>query len=308
MGLRTWLTLVRRELWEHRALVWAPLGVALLLVIGAMLSTQISGVVTIDIDGDEETFYAALSTDQLRRTQLFALWMGWLMIPTFAVGVIVTFFYLLDSLYAERKDRSILFWKSLPVSDLATVSSKAFVALVAMPLWIWALSLVAGLGVFVAVTLRVSGTALDPLGQFHALTWVTLQGTLLLDLIVAALWYAPIAAYLMVASAFAHRAPYLWAVLPPFGLIIAEKIVLDTNHVAQIVGHRLVGYFEVFNPSFRSDGAMADTDQLFSAIDRSFAGLNAAPLLASARLWLGLVVALVLLALAARLRRWRDDG
>lgn len=308
MGMRSWTMLVRRELWEHRALVWAPLAIAALIVVGALFSTQVTGGITIDVETDEATFFAALSTDPLRQSQLFAVWMGALMIPQLAVGLIVVFFYLLDSLYAERKDRSILFWKSLPISDFATVGSKAFVALVAMPLWIWMLSLIAGLGVFTAVTLRVSGTALDPLAQFHALTWVMLQGTLLIDLVVASLWYAPIAAYLMVASAFAHRAPVLWAVLPPLGVIVAERVVFDTSYVASALGYRLAGFFQEFNPGFRSDGESVDTDRLFSAIGESFEGLNAAPLLASIDLWLGVLAALVLLGVAARLRRWRDDG
>lgn len=308
MGIRPWMTLVRRELWEHRALVWAPLAIALLLVVGAVFSTQVVGGVTIEVGTDEATFFAALSTDPLRQAQLFAVWMGALMIPIFAVGMIVSFFYLLDGLYAERKDRSILFWKSLPVSDLAIVGSKAFVALVAMPLWIWGLSMVAGLGVFVAVTMRVSDTVLDPLGQFHALTWLILQGTLLIDLVVAALWYAPIAAYLMVASVIAQRAPVLWAVLPPLGMIIAEEVVFDTSYVASVVGYRFAGFFQEFNPGFRSEGETVDTDRLFSAIGESFEGLNAAALLVSADLWLGVLAALGLLAVAARLRRWRDDG
>lgn len=308
MILRRWMTLVRRELWEHRAVVWAPMAVALLLVVGAALSTQMTGSVTFDVGSDEKSFFLALSTDPVKQRQLFAVWMGALMIPMLVVGLIVVFFYLLDSLHAERKDRSILFWKSLPVSDLATVGSKAFVALVAMPAWIWSLSLAVGLGVFAIVNWRVAGTMFDPLGQFHALTWLVLQGTLLLDLIVASLWYAPLAAYLLVASALARRAPILWAVLPPLGLMLAESVIFDTKHVALFLAHRLAGFFQVFNPTLRSEGENVDTERVFAAIGDSFAGLNAAPLLANIQLWFGVLAAIALLALAARLRRWRDDG
>ncbi|NDB25158.1 MAG: hypothetical protein EB021_06885, partial [Gammaproteobacteria bacterium] len=196
MNARSFITLLRRETWEHRSLVWVPLVVATLIVVSAILSTNVTNSIEIRVDGEESEFFARLAIDTAKQSQLFAVWMSSLILPLIVVGLTVLFFYLLDALYAERKDRSILFWKSMPVSDTATVLSKAFTALVVVPVWIWLLSLVMGLLVFVVVALKVGGTPLAPLGNFHVGTWFALQATLLLNLLVAALWYAPIAAWL----------------------------------------------------------------------------------------------------------------
>ena len=59
------------------------------------------------------------------------------MLTAFLVGV----FYCLDALHGERRDRSILFWKSLPVSDLTTVLAKASVPCRVLPPRAFALAL-----------------------------------------------------------------------------------------------------------------------------------------------------------------------
>ncbi|NBO74848.1 MAG: hypothetical protein EBV29_09455, partial [Gammaproteobacteria bacterium] len=176
-----------RKIFHHPAAVWVPLVVATLIVVSAILSTNVTNSIEIRVDGEESEFFARLAIDTAKQSQLFAVWVSSLILPLIVVGLTVLFFYLLDALYAERKDRSILFWKSMPVSDTATVLSKAFTALVVVPVWIWLLSLVMGLLVFVVVALKVGGTPLAPLGNFHVGTWFALQATLLLNLLVAAL-------------------------------------------------------------------------------------------------------------------------
>jgi len=307
MNARSFITLLRRETWEHRSLVWVPLVVATLIVVSAILSTNVTNSIEIRVDGEESEFFARLAIDTAKQSQLFAVWMSSLILPLIVVGLTVLFFYLLDALYAERKDRSILFWKSMPVSDTATVLSKAFTALVVVPLWIWLLSLVMGLLVFVVVALKVGGTPLAPLGNFHVGTWFALQATLLLNLLVAALWYAPIAAWLLLVSAWAKRAPFLWAVLPPALLALFEDIVFDTSHVAQLIAYRLTGFF-------RSGFGIADVDGRGSAehiresIRVASEHLSALPLLGELHVYTGLAAAAVLLHGAVRLRRWRDDA
>ena len=161
--MNAFLTLIRRELWEHRGLVWAPLLTAALLVVVTFFGSRVGGV-DINFDDDESIFFADLAENPAAQIQLFAVWTSSLMVPQLLVALLVIFFYLLDALYSERKDRSILFWKSLPVSDAATVGAKFMVAAFLMPIWVWALSLVSGLLIFLIVKVIVAATHLAPLG------------------------------------------------------------------------------------------------------------------------------------------------
>jgi ABC-2 type transport system permease protein len=311
MKSAAFLALLKRETREHRSLVWAPLITAALIVVSAIFSTTLGGGIRsgihIDLDIEGADFFARLATDLDSQSKLFGIWMGSLMLPVLLVGLVVVVFYLLDSLYAERKDRSILFWKSMPVSDAATVLSKAVTALIALPLWVWLLSMIAGLVVFAAVALKVSGTPIAPLGNFHAATWVALQLTLLQNLLIASLWYAPIAAWLLLVSAWSKRSPILWAVLPPALLSLAEQMVFGTGYVARLLGHRLGGFFEAIGASVNvADDA--PTTEVLGSIRSAYDSMTAAPLLADPGLYVGLVAAALLLLAAIRLRRWRDDS
>ena len=255
---RPFLTLVRRELWEHRGLIWAPLAMALTIIVlsllGAAQDITLPGVVVVR-DADEQ------------RDFLSTLMIG-LLVPQLLAGLVVVFFYLLDGLFTERRDRSILFWKSLPVSDTKTVLSKLFVALVAMPLWIWALS----------------NTPAAALGTWHGEDWLVLQATLLGKLAVAALWYLPVAGWLLLVSVLAKRAPFLWATLPFLVLSLAERIALGTNVMGALVAQRLFG--------FREEVAL----------------MSEFPLLASPDLWIGVAVGAALVYAAIRVRQRSDDS
>ena len=271
---RPFLTLVRRELWEHRGLIWAPLAMALTIIVlsllGAAQDITLPGVVVVR-DADEQ------------RDFLSTLMIG-LLVPQLLAGLVVVFFYLLDGLFTERRDRSILFWKSLPVSDTKTVLSKLFVALVAMPLWIWALSLLVGLVVFGVLAAKVSNTPAAALGTWHGEDWLVLQASLLGKLAVAALLYLPVAGWLLLVSVLAKRAPFLWATLPFLVLSLAERIALGTNVMGALVAQRLFG--------FREEVAL----------------MSEFPLLASPDLWIGVAVGAALVYAAIRVRQRSDDS
>ena len=270
---RPFLTLVRRELWEHRGLIWAPLAMALTIIVlsllGAAQDIALPGVVVVR-DADEQ------------RDFLSTLMVG-LLVPQLLAGLVVVFFYLLDGLFTERRDRSILFWKSLPVSDTKTVLSKLFVALVAMPLWIWALSLLVGLVVFGVFAAKVSNTPAAALGTWHGEDWLVLQATLLGKLAVAALWYLPVAGWPLLVSVLAKRAPFLWATLPFLVLSLAERIALGTNVMGALVAQRLFGFSEEVS------------------LMREFS------LLASPDLWVGVAIGAALVYAAIRVRQRSDD-
>ena len=279
---RPFLTLVRRELWEHGSLIWAPLAMALMIIVVSLVSGMVKG--SIDIDLGEDRPLPELFGDAEKQRGIFTLVMAGLVLPQLLVAFVVVFFYLLDCLFTERRDRSILFWKSLPVSDAKTVLSKLFVALVAVPLWSWALSLVVGLVVFGVVAAQVSGTPAAGLGTWHGGTWLTVQASMLGKLAIGVLWYLPVAGWLLLVSVLAKRAPFLWATLPFLVLSLAERIALGSNVVGALVAQRLFG--------FREEVSL----------------MSEFPLLASPGLWIGVAVGAALVYAAIRVRRRSDDS
>jgi len=298
------ITLVRRELWEHRSLVWAPLAMALTIIVLSLVSSAMHGGVAIDL-GDNRPM-PELFSDAEKQRGIFSMVMAGLVLPQLLVGSVVVFFYLLDCLFTERRDRSILFWKSMPVSDTKTVLSKLFVALVAIPLWIWALSLVVGLVVFGVIAAQVSGTPAAGLGTWHGDTWLLVQASMLGKLAIAALWYLPVAGWLLLVSVIAKRAPFVWATLPFLVLSIAERMTLGTNEVGTLVARRLFGFGEEVSLSVTRSAI--DVTGVGESITRSQAMVSGFPLLASPELWLGVVVGAALVYAAIRLRRRSDDS
>jgi len=307
MNLKVMKTLLWRETWEHRGLIWAPLITAAVIVLTALLSTKLTGSIRINLDGKEQEIFATLSTNLSHQQQLFAVWLGALVIPQMIVAMIVVAFYALDSLYNERKDRSILFWKSMPVSDAQTVGSKLATALLVVPLWVWLVSMIASLAVFAIVSLKLGGTPLAPLATFYPGAWVILQLTMLQNVLVAALWYAPVVVYLLLMSVYAKRNPFLWAVLPPVLLVIFEEVAFNTNMIAGFISNRMFGFFRELdlNISPADDSTSAS---VMHEISRSYEQLGTLDMLATTDLWFGVVSAVIGFFIVVRLRRWRDDA
>lgn len=299
--MNTWITLVRREFWEHRALWMVPLLIAALMIGGSIVGS-------IQISSERLSTPSLLTPDQARG--LFAVITTGISLPFAIAGLILIFFYLLDTLYSERKDRSILFWKSMPISDHKTVAAKAAVALLVVPLGIFVLSAIvhaAIAGIYVA---RFADSAVPPIDMWDTPTWFGVQAVMLIVLLAGILWFTPLVGYLMLVSAWAKRAVFLWAVLPPLALMWIESVFLDSRYFAEFLGYRLVGYMELlFAPSadlaMRIDGErglerVPTAGQLFESLD--LVGY-----LTSAGLWLGLIAAAGLFYAAIRLRRYRDD-
>jgi ABC-2 type transport system permease protein len=212
-----------------------------------------------------------------------------LILTAFLVGM----FYCLDALHGERRDRTILFWKSLPVSDRTTVLSKASIPLVVLPLITFAVVVGTQL-----IMLLLSTAVLLPSG-LSATTWTRLplfQSSLVLfyGLIALALWHAPIYGWLLLVSGWARRTTFLWAVLPPLALCVVEKIAFDTWYLAALLKDRLIGF---------AAGAFAFTEH--GTID-SIAQLTPGKFLSTPGLWIGLALAAAFLAAAVRLRRYRE--
>src|SRR5207237_618928 len=223
---------VRRELWENRSIYVAPLIVAVVVLFGFLVSTI----------GMPERRQAVLLLDPAHQRAAigapYDVAAMMLIFTAFIVGV----FYCLDALHGERRDRSILFWKSLPVSDLTTVLSKASIPLVVLPLLTFTITVAMQLIMLLLSSAVLLGSGLNVATLWTQLSFVQMSLLLLYHLVtVHALWPAPIYAWLLLVSGWARRAAFLWAVLPLLAIGVFEKIVFHTSHFAAMLGNRLSG-------------------------------------------------------------------
>jgi ABC-2 type transport system permease protein len=288
---RVLFTLIRREFWEHRYLWLAPVVVAALLVLSPLI-----GHAELDLP----PFGATENRAALSTLVQWGLWMPLCVVMSFCLA-----YYLLDCLHAERKDRSILFWKSLPVSDALTVGSKVLVAGVIVPLGVFLLALLTHLLFSVLLNLRFTiGNA--PLLLLNAVEWFRTEVTLLLVLLLAVLWYAPWGAYLLAISAFARRSPFLWSTLPLVLAPLLERMVLGTHYLWSFISYRTSGLWAklgighggghiISHHHIRSFGVLLDDLDFHGA----FTDID---------LWLGVAAAAALAYLAIRIRARRDDA
>lgn len=272
---------VVREIWESRSIYIAPLAVAGLILFGFLISTfRLPGKMC-----------AALALDPMQQHDLLAQPYDFAALLIMGTTFLVALFYCLDALHGERRDRSILFWKSLPVSDLTTVLSKAAIPLVVLPLLTFAITVLTQ-----SIMMLMSSVVLLANGLRVATFWTRLSLPqtwlmLLYHLVsVHALWYAPIFGWLLLVSAWARRLAILWAGLPLLAIALVEKIAFNTTHFAAMLGNRVGG------------GAEAVTMPGGSPMD-SMTHLTPGHFLMSAGLWIGLALTAAFLAGAVRLRR-----
>jgi len=275
---------IRRELWENHSIYIAPLIVAGIILFGSLV-----GAFRLP-----ERRHNALLLDPAHRRVAIETPYNIAAIMIILTAFIVGLFYCLDALHGERRERSILFWKSLPVSDLTTVLSKMTIPLLVMPLVSFATIMVTQFSM-----LLISTAALLPSG-LAGTTWANfnlLQQSLVLfyGLVAIALWHTPIYGWALLVSGWARRATFLWAVLPLLAIGFFEKITFNTSHFGAMMKDRLLGFApEAFDFQGRSH----------PTVD-SLAQLTPGRYLSSPGLWLGLLFAAAFVIAAVRLRRYR---
>jgi ABC-2 type transport system permease protein len=271
---------IRREIWENRAIYIAPLIAAGVFLFGFAIN-----LATLRHRMGVSPLGPAQQHDLLMaRYELSAsLIMG----TAFIVGI----FYSLDALYGERRDRSILFWKSLPVSDLTTVFSKLTIPIVVLPLLSIAITIATQFLMLVLSSVILLGSGVNIAALWTEVSFLHFSLVLLYHILtVHGLYYAPIYGWLLMVSAWAPRAPFIWAFLPPFVICGVEKIAFNTTHFLALLGDRLNG----------PGGTMADNDHT-----KNFSTLIPHHFFGEPGLWIGLAIAAIFLAVAVRLRRYR---
>ena len=270
---------VWREVWENKSIYIAPLIVAGVILFGMLVSAR-------HLPDLRRKALLLEATRQRAAIELpYDIVAMMIIITAFIVGV----FYCLDALHGERRDRSILFWKSLPVSDLTIVLSKATIPLVVLPVIVLAIVIVTQFTMLLlsSAFLLTSGLAATTWANFNL---VQQSLILLYSLIAIALWHAPIYGWALLVSGVARRATFLWAALPLLAIGFFEKITFNTSYFGSMLKDRLLGFAApAFN--FQPHHGVA------------LESLTPGRYLSSPGLWIGLLFAVAFVTAAIRLRR-----
>ena len=279
-ALRSFYWSIRRELWENRSLYIAPLIAAVVFFLGFLVNLFTLRHRIASSQLDSEKLREALTT---RHDLAAALIMG----TAFVVGI----FYTIDAFYGERRDRSILFWKSLPVSDLVTTLSKLTIPIVVVPMASFAIALLTQFCMLLLSTVVLAGSGVGFGIVWTGIPFLRDSSALFYHLLaIHGFWYAPFYAWLLLVSAWAPRLPLLWAFLPPFVIAGLEKIAFNTSHFLSLLKYRALG----------PDSSMAPEhhhDFMATLIPHHF--------FSTPGLWTGLIVAVALVFLTVRVRRYR---
>jgi ABC-2 type transport system permease protein len=272
---------VCRELWENRSLYVAPVLVAIVVLFGFLVSTV----------GLPERRREVLLLDPAKARAAIEMPYTMAAIMLILTAFIVGLFYCLDALYGERRDRSILFWKSLPVSDSTTLLSKATIPLVVLPLVTFAIVVATQVVMMLWTSVLLISHGMSPSSTWTYVPLFRNSFILLYGLAAIALWHAPIYGWALLVSGWARRATFLWAVVPLLAIGFFEKITFGTSHFASMLKDRLMGFApQAF--AFHVNSVDCPT-------------LTPGRYLSSPGLWIGLVFAAVFIAVAIRLRRYR---
>lgn len=267
---------VRREIWENRSIYLVPLGVGVLIVIATAINVMhmVPRLHTAPLDPGQQ--HQAVEAPFIFASLL-------LMFSTMVVSV----FYAVDALYGERRDRSVLFWKSMPVSDTMTVLAKLSIPILVLPLVTFAVTFVTQLLMLLLGVMRAGPGLWSHLGVMQ-MWWSELFHLVAFH----GIWWAPFWGWLLLCSAWARRAPLLWATLPPLAIGFGEKIAFGTSYFT----HWLM---------FRFAGGMNGLPQAEPMSTGMLMSQSPLGFFVNVHLWTGFAMCAVCLFAAMRLRRIR---
>ena len=252
--MSAYVALINREFLEHRgAFLWAAGILLALIVLAGIMVLQADAVVSGELTheerselleklGDERDVggleaLVAMGLDVAGSTdaeldQKMAMFMAVIATPFHWLFVAIAFFALIACLHDERKDQSVLWWKSMPVSDTATVLSKwAFVAITVVAVWLAQL-----FSLLVSMAFVEDGMG----GRVWAASGIfSYPFRMLFGYLLYSLWVLPVAAWIMLVSVAAPKVPLLWAVGIPWVLVLLERILFDTSTLGRAIGEHV---------------------------------------------------------------------
>lgn len=327
--MKTMKWLLRREFWEHKgSMFWAPVilaGIMLLTMGGTVIYGLATHGIHATVNGNEVHHAAVFRSlpPEARNQVVSVMTSGYLITaaPLFVLLAFVAFWYCLGALYDERRDRSILFWKSLPASDQVTVLSKVVTAALVAPLITVAAATALSLALLLLTLTALAFNGVNLFAMVLASPYLYLAPLALLSLVpVYVLWALPTIGWLLLVSSWARSKVFVWAVCTPLiALVLAKWIsVLESGMfgsgadltvvVRDIVARALGGLMPGIWFSYKGiDASMLmspvhhgpDLSLIVSQSWRSLAGPDA---------WIGVAAGIAMIVAAIRMRRWRDEG
>lgn len=300
------LALIRREIWEHRSIYITPMAIAIIVTLGVIAMLIFASGFAAELDA---VIFGATNiageTERKAALTLYFLGTSWLFLVALAI---LTVFYCLDSLYAERKDKSILFWRSMPVTDAETVISKLIIALLVIPvaaiIGIIATHLVNLVVTSVWVSMKGGDASLLIWGSVSLLdNWLAA----VIAILATGIWMSPFIGWFLFVSAYTKRSPLLMAFMPLFLLALLEKIILRTHVFAEHVLGRGDGM-----PLIRTDNIERFFDEeqwrIAEGATSLLVHLDIVRFLTSPATWAGIIVCGLLSTAAIYVRRYRDES
>jgi ABC-2 type transport system permease protein len=300
------LALVKREVWEHRAIYVTPLAIASIVTLGTLAMLMFAGgfAKELDVAIFGATNIAGYAERKVALTGFF-VGTSWVFL---LAAMVLTIFYTLDALYAERKDKSILFWRSLPITDAEAVISKLATAIVVIPLVTVAAIIATHVVNLLVTSLWFSAKGADA----GHLIWgsVPLLDNWLAALIVtlaSAIWMSPFVGWFLFVSAFTKRSPLLMAFMPLVLIPLLELIFLRSSVFAEAVFTRR-GMIPLFRgmdmEAFFDEESLHVNQEIVSLL----AHLDVIQFLSSPSMWAGVLVCALLVTAAIYVRRYRDES
>jgi ABC-2 type transport system permease protein len=321
--------LLRRELWEHKGmLVWTPALIGVVMtVLGALMAAatvaRTKMHTALIVNGEEISWSTIFNTRTFgpRRTEIIdavANNYTYAAAPLFLALGFLVFFYCLSALHDDRRDRSVLFWKSLPISDAQTVLSKAAIALLVAPLIVAAAASLTSLALILILSGVLAANGIHVFAELLGSPGLYLGPLRVFGLLpVYCLWALPTVGWLLMVSSWAKSKVFLWAVGVPLLLLIltvwAGKLTQtesDVNWIQMnVIGRALLGTLPgswyLFEPELLPRmHALAEGGSHMTRID---VFSNSWSSLAMPAVWLGAAAGAALIYAAIRLRRWREE-
>jgi ABC-2 type transport system permease protein len=319
IGNMKWL--LKREFWENKGgIFWTPiftgaiyLGLMIMAIVVGQMSVNRAHIKINSLNLNELT--SKLTPEQIAHFHAGLEFSLYMISALFGVVLFfVLFFYCLGALYDDRRDRSVLFWKSLPVSDRATVASKAATALFVAPLIAMLASIATAFGFLVLLSIYAGFHSVNP----FPLLWssaapLKFAAGVLAMIPVQALWALPTVGWLLLVSSWARSKPFLWALALPIGAgimvswfnLMQSLSIPDSWFWQNVVARLLLSILPgSWLDTSRIDDNFNGPEDLLQLVDLS----NAYATLATPDLWIGAAAGIAMIAAAVHFRRRRDEG
>jgi len=313
--MKTMKWLIKREMWENKGMLfWTPVVIAGAVAALVLCSLFLGKMGALHIDGQNIGSVTIEGQARMRIAETLAQVYVAAGTPVLMVLGLLVFFYCLGALHDERRDRSLLFWKSLPVSDVKTVMSKLLLAVVVAPLITMGIAIALGLLLLVATCIMLLTHGTNMFGAVLAQPDFYLTPLRLIGLLpVYALWALPTVGWLLMVSSMARSKVFLWAVGTPvitsLLMLWAEKVLslgFDTGWFAShITGRLLLSVIPGSWLDLNKEQARAMAEQHMSMPEAIF---NASwSSLGSVNLWIGAAAGAAMIAVAVTMRRRREE-